>query len=101
MPDGYPGGVPQPLSMSTLWNSRCGLFIGMVLPPYSSPEHRQRADAVAMLDFAPLHRILGLNLENIRRPHAALGRQRAAEHQRAFGETGLAGEFFDQLQRIE
>src|SRR6202451_2259530 len=87
--------------MSTLWNSRCGFFIGMVLPPYSSPEHRQRADAVAMLDFAPLHRILELNLENIRRPHAALGRQRAAEHQRAFGETGLAGEFFDQLQRIE
>src|SRR4029077_3844522 len=57
-----------------------------------SSEHRQGADAVAMMNLALTHRIVKLDLENVRRPHPALGRQRAAEHQRAFGEPGPAGE---------
>src|SRR5215831_16603484 len=29
MPEGYPAGVAQPLFMSSRWNSRCGLFMGI------------------------------------------------------------------------
>src|SRR5215469_7686411 len=87
--------------MSTLWNSRCGLFIGMMaVPPFSS-EHRQGADTVAMVDFAVEHRIVELDFETAGRPHAADRRQRAAEHQRGFEQTGFASEFFDQLERVE
>src|ERR1700730_7066511 len=87
--------------MSTLWNSRCGLFIGMTLVPRCSSEHRQGADSVLMLDFASEHRIVELDLENIGRPHAVDRGKSAAEHQRALLEPGLAAEFFDQLHRVE
>jgi len=50
---------------------------------------------------AAQHRILQFDLEDIRGPHAADRGERAAEHQRPFGEAAFAAEFHDQLQRIE
>src|SRR5215813_11307677 len=104
--------------MSTLWNSRCGLFIGMArlssilasvrgpgpaahpsvslhaaLRPghksFSSSQDRQAAHRIGVRDLAPLDRILELEGKMPGRPHAALGRKRAAEHQRVLGEAAV------------
>src|SRR6185312_1747022 len=87
--------------MSRRWNSRCGLFIGMVVSSLLLAEDGQAPDVVGMADLAAAHGILELEREARRRPDAALDRQRTAEHERALAEIGAgAGDELGRLQHL-